>query len=340
MKTLSFLYSHDLKLLEVRVVPMEKLFALGISPSRMQFVHEQMYRVTASMLDSPFVFVEKPPMQGGCNRVNAFCLSHPSWGAPPPLPPDHHLQNQVDTPPSIPPSSSFVTHSKATLAAARKSGMLFYLLSSCCNNNSEDSKAAVRTVLLPPTTSDLRKEGYMRMITDEDEVRDAFARFQSCPLANVACELQDDAEQQMKNCASMDAFFLDAQQSTNPLQSTKKDCRRAVVSVDCTIATYAERFSDSCGKRGEDWAGQMMLEGAVNVPYERCFIPMEASDMQTLLSCSMLALRIFHIHVQHNSRLLLKRTSSGTSHRFSECNLCSPVSTYESMGRVGRYFRE
>lgn len=41
---------------------------------------KQVHRVTDAMLDSAFVFVEKPPMEGGANRVDAYCLSHPSWG--------------------------------------------------------------------------------------------------------------------------------------------------------------------------------------------------------------------------------------------------------------------
>lgn len=39
--TLSFLYSHDLHLLEVRKVPVDKLFCLSVSPDNMQFIHDQ-----------------------------------------------------------------------------------------------------------------------------------------------------------------------------------------------------------------------------------------------------------------------------------------------------------
>ena len=222
--------------------------------------------------------------------------------------------------------------------------MLFYLLSSSSSScpsssSSSNDQGKART---PPSASDLRKEGFMRMILDEDEVREAFERFQSCPLANVACELQGGSEEQARQRAHMDAVMMMMMMQTDDgnggraLSACAKDARRAVVSVDCTMATYAERFSDEATR----WMGQMMLEGVVNIPYERCFVPMEASDLQTLLSCSMLNLRIFNIHVQHCSRLLLKRTSSGTSHRFSENNLCVPVSQYESMGWVGRFFRK
>ena len=41
MNTLSFLYSFDHRLVEVRSVPLDKLFCLSMSPSRMQFVHDQ-----------------------------------------------------------------------------------------------------------------------------------------------------------------------------------------------------------------------------------------------------------------------------------------------------------
>ena len=104
MNTLSFLYSYDMKLMDVRSVVRKKLFPVSISPQRMQFLHEQarqlsacflhvpatacndsvlkkqVFRVTSAMLDSAFVFVEKHPMEGGTNRVSAYCLSHPSWG--------------------------------------------------------------------------------------------------------------------------------------------------------------------------------------------------------------------------------------------------------------------
>ena len=233
---------------------------------------------------------------------------------------------------------------------ARKDGTLFYLMSGCGRmTTTNSSSSSRRRIIFPPSTSDLRKDGFMRMILDEEEVKEAFDVFKACPLAQVSCELQEDSDIQRKTALEMNSLLSLSAPSTNPPENDrrKKDARRAVVSMDCTMATYAEKFfSGDCDndagreRRKRQWMGQMMLQGVVNVPYERCFVPMEVCDLQTLLSCSMLETRIFNIYVQHNSRLLLKRAMSEATHRFSEWNLCNPISSYESMGWTGRFFRD
>ena len=47
--TLSFLYSNDLRLLEVRKVPVDKMFSLNISATRMQFIHDQVHIANMNM---------------------------------------------------------------------------------------------------------------------------------------------------------------------------------------------------------------------------------------------------------------------------------------------------
>lgn len=85
--------------------------------------------------------------------------------------------------------------------------------------------------------------------------------------------------------------------------------------------------------------GQMLLESVFNFPYQRCFVPLEVCDRPTLLECFMQNIRIFNIYSQHNSRLLLRRSIRGTSHRFSEWNLCNPVASFETKGWAGRFFQ-
>lgn len=53
MNTLSFLYSHDMRLLDVRSVVRKKLFPLSISPRRMQFLHEQVLILSLSLPFKP-----------------------------------------------------------------------------------------------------------------------------------------------------------------------------------------------------------------------------------------------------------------------------------------------
>ena len=65
----------------------------------------------------------------------------------------------------------------------------------------------------------------MRRIEDEDEVRAAFERFTASPLAPVAMEMQEEGE------------------ALQPCVARKDTGRRAVVPVDCTLASYAENFS-------------------------------------------------------------------------------------------------
>lgn len=105
MNTLSFLYSHDMKLLDIRSVPLKKLFCARLSPRTMSFLHDQarrrpcvfvlrtaaaaaapmemtlcaqVHRVADAMLDSAFLFIKQ---QGGEDeKVEAYCLSHPLWG--------------------------------------------------------------------------------------------------------------------------------------------------------------------------------------------------------------------------------------------------------------------
>lgn len=130
------------------------------------------------------------------------------------------------------------------------------------------------------------------------------------------------------------------------------DSRRAAVSVDCTLATYEERFGDG------RWMGEMMLEvrvrathpvsrssllvtaksvhavqGVVNVPIDRFFAPVHGHDLGTLIHEAMRRARIKCIEGQLKSRLILGRTATrGTLHRFSEGSLCKPVSLYEADG--------
>lgn len=133
------------------------------------------------------------------------------------------------------------------------------------------------------------------------------------------------------------------------------DARRAAVPVDCTLATYRECFEG-------EWMGQMLLEvrrarhttvlhpqlcvtdtwpctclqGIVNIPYERYFVPLQVPDRGTLIDCVMMHARIFNLHVQQASRLVLLRNVEEqgvtTTHRFSEASLCKPVAEYEAAG--------
>lgn len=261
--------------------------------------------------------------QGGANRVDAYCLSHPSWGAAAasdPIFPSLLL-------PSYNGSGSRDTGSAASSASTVFSG--------------EGGGGGEQLQRHPPSVSELRKNAFVRKIADEEEVRAAFERFKSSPMAATACETNEDAEQQARNAGELRRQLKPpasppsssaGSNSSRGRMMQEGDCRRVVVAVDCTIATYAARFS-SC------WMGQMMLEGVVNFPFDRVFVPLEVSSMPTLLDCFMQDFRVFSIHAQHNSRLILQRGVSSLSHRFSECNLCNPVATYESLGWAGRYFR-
>ena len=74
-------------------------------------------------------------------------------------------------------------------------------------------------------------------------------------------------------------------------------------------------------------------QGVVNIPYERYFVPVEAPDLANLVHCVMLRARIFNVHVQQCSRIILGRTATrGTVHRFSEDSLCKAVAPYEAAG--------
>lgn len=137
----------------------------------------------------------------------------------------------------------------------------------------------------------------MRKVLDEEEVRTAFEEFLASPKAPIACEVEGDVEEQ-KRAEEALMRGMNLPLPARPAGMRIVDARRAVVPVECTMASYGEKWENG-------WMGQMVLESVVNVPYERCFIPLEVSDLVTLTDCAMMNLRIFNIHVQHCSRYLL-----------------------------------
>lgn len=148
----------------------------------------------------------------------------------------------------------------------------------------------------------------MRKIVDEEEVRASFAEFLASPKAPVACEGEGTAEEQRAREEAVSKMMGTVVPRHHHIMGAAAgrllDARRAVVPVECTMATYGERWLQSREEEQEDvaWMGQMLLEGIVNIPFERCFVPLEVSDTVTLTDCVMQNIRIFNIHVQHCSR--------------------------------------
>lgn len=161
-----------------------------------------------------------------------------------------------------------------------------------------------------------------------EQVQAAFQNFLDSPKASYACENQEEDAKVQRSTAD----YFDRLLSLPPAGTSRRvlaDARRVAVPVECTLATYQECF------KGDGWMGQMLLEGVVNIPYERYFVPLQVPDRATLIDCVMMHARIFNLHVQQASRLILLRHSSPdatTTHRFSEASLCKPVAEYEAAG--------
>jgi hypothetical protein len=160
--TLSFLYTKDLRLREARIVPTEKVFCLRVSVESMKYLKNQSKMVTASMLDTPFLFIERHDDDddsiggeggGGKRRreeVDAYCLSYPGWD------PSSAAANNVDA------------------------DCVFPSLS----------------------IDDLSDNAFMRRIEDEEIVWQAYQAFLLCPMVNMICEYKGTAEEQQEHALS------------------------------------------------------------------------------------------------------------------------------------------
>ena len=175
----------------------------------------------------------------------------------------------------------------------------------------------------------------MRKLEDEEEVQASFEQFKRSPQALTSCEDKEDAEEQQVNRLAIDRHLQQASAASSTVEDatayarkrSRRDCRRAVVSVDCTIASYAERWGqreeeeeEPLGKKQKKIptsTGHMMLEGVVNFPYSRLFVPMEVRDLPTLLDTFMQDFRVFSIHAQHHSKLIMQ--TSGRASGEDEC---------------------
>lgn len=284
--TLSFLYSCDLRLLEARVVPMEKSFCLRVSPETMQFVHRQAQAATTSILDTAFLFVERrghnatTDQQQTCN-VDAYCLSHPDWN------------NQIS---QLPPPSYEEIKANALMRAIE---------------DEEEVRRAFEAFKACPVA---------RMVCElECSVEKQQGNALSVCAAAISSSLSSGGEgeevdpaAQLREMLMQDPYFVcgkDSRHVVFVLSFSAAHCvcvctkplilyacvfakrRRAVYSMDCTVATYAERFDQSSSGGGR-WMGQMMLESVVNIPFNRCAVPVEAIDLRMLLTHCMLRQRI------------------------------------------------
>ena len=336
--TLSFLYSRDLKLREARIVPVEKLFCMAICPENMPFVYDQDRRMTRSLLDSPFLFVEK-----GCDgKVDAYCLSYPCWGSSPPLVSRH--QNHHQHPGT---HRNGISSSSSSLPVPSRMDLYVHGVMRMVQDE-EDARKAFEAFCACPLAKMICEHGD----DAEDQQRnaqiiDAVAR----PWKKQATMCSREGEEQTKwyvggdgnhdNVSQNEALRRKEEDVEEEYRIEKqmylaagKDGRKAVFGMDSTLATYTERF-------GRGWMGQMMLESVANVHTFTSNVPMEGLDLDGLVNKRMKIQRIESIRVQRLSTLLLKRNAlvALTTHRFSEKKLCKPRIEYESMGWVVNHFR-
>jgi hypothetical protein len=72
-RTTSVLYGADLKFKDARSVATRKTFTYSLSPTHMHSIHDQKNRITAALLDCPFVFVESNNTPGCTVDAYALC---------------------------------------------------------------------------------------------------------------------------------------------------------------------------------------------------------------------------------------------------------------------------
>lgn len=86
------------------------------------------------------------------------------------------------------------------------------------------------------------------------QVRTAFQKFMDSPRAIYTCDhVADGLESQNLQVEMMDRYLCIHLHDTGYAKRRTVDARRVGVSVDCTLATYEERF-------GNGWMGQMLLQ--------------------------------------------------------------------------------
>ena len=275
MQTTSVLYSEELVLKEARSVSMNKSFSYIVCPSRMHFIHSQRHRMTKSLLDSPFVFVQNSKSTHG---VDAYLLSYGML--------QQHDDCQRES------SSSTST-------------------SPSCLSSSSTAKGRI-TSTRSPTTEELKLSACMKKVEDSEDVLHAYQVFLSSPLLKVVFE---------------DENFEEAE----PVHTNKR--RDVLIPIPATLACYATTFHGACCRQEDLYRGQLLLSTVCNFPAQRFSIPSRVADLQSLLNQSMKHMRIFNIHVQHNSMIVLRmcdhdkddgnEEKKGTErlYGFVECNL-------------------
>jgi hypothetical protein len=152
-RTTSVLYTADLVFKEARSVGNTKMFSYSLSPAQMHCIHGQKQRVTASLLEQPFVFVERS--RSPLSAVDAYALCH-----------NPSSRDSL----SSPGCDSCLSSSSTASASSR--------------SNKRDRPQS-DTV---PSLNALRSTGFMKKLEDEEQVARAYQVFLDSPRLQAVFE--------------------------------------------------------------------------------------------------------------------------------------------------------